>query len=62
MTSRGNLMTNWRGLKASQREEGLRKGSEGQLEGSEGYLEWSDDQPEGSDPAGSPGRVRSSVE
>ena len=36
MTSQGSLMTNWRGLKASQREEGLLEGSEGQLEGSEG--------------------------
>ena len=43
-------MTSRRGQKASQRVEGLSKGSEGQLERS-------DDQPEGSEPDGSPGRV-----
>ena len=55
MTSQGSLMTSWRGLKASQREEGL-------LEASECKLEGSDDQPEGAEPAGSLGRVQSPLE
>ena len=53
--SQRSLMTSRRGQKASQRVQGLSKGSEGQLERS-------DDQPEGSEPDGSPGRVRGPAE